>query len=395
MTNRIFNRRNKYGKYLVEAIVPGWDGEFDNSSTTVDGIIRSYGSRSLSFTGNLRTAPSSGIARNKAMQYQFGQSVKVLEIANEGGETGVRFQDLAGDEGPIAAGTEPFTVVSIVKLIGDGSMSASSDPRIYSKDIGTAEGDHDLMIGFARASGEILPRTRIRGATGTRTAMAPSVSGWDVTDDGWHLVAGTMTEGGVGVAVDVRVKAVYPDGRAGDWGGVSISGPYTPRTTTTEGLFGTAGTSQATNLLAGSILCVYFFEGIELSLDDLRSLYRNPFQVFRQQRLLVPLTAPTPEEPAAADTIASGTPSLDELTSVGVASQILKPSGTPSLDQLTASGTASATSAVLTASGTPDLTQLTASGTAARFTVQITDVNTTETWDDGDTGIPITGTGFL
>lgn len=28
-------------------------------------------------------------------------------------------------------------------------------------------------------------------------------------------------------------------------------------------------------------------------------------------------------------------------------------------------------------------------------TVFVTDVNTTETWDDGDAGIPITGTGFV
>lgn len=49
-----------------------------------------------------------------------------------------------------------------------------------------------------------------------------------------------------------------------------------------------------------------------------------------------------------------------------------------------------------TASGTPSIDAVTASGVAAIVSnVQITDVNTTESWTDGDTGLVITGSGFV
>jgi len=51
--------------------------------------------------------------------------------------------------------------------------------------------------------------------------------------------------------------------------------------------------------------------------------------------------------------------------------------------------------AVLDASGAPTMAVSTASGSALLPNVIITDVNTTESWDDGDTGLVITGTGFL
>lgn len=50
----------------------------------------------------------------------------------------------------------------------------------------------------------------------------------------------------------------------------------------------------------------------------------------------------------------------------------------------------------LTASGTPSADLILASGTAGiASSVVITDVNTTESWTDGDTGLIITGTGFV
>ncbi len=49
-----------------------------------------------------------------------------------------------------------------------------------------------------------------------------------------------------------------------------------------------------------------------------------------------------------------------------------------------------------TASGTPPIATITASGVAGiASSVVITDVNTTESWTDGDTGLVITGTGFI
>ena len=48
------------------------------------------------------------------------------------------------------------------------------------------------------------------------------------------------------------------------------------------------------------------------------------------------------------------------------------------------------------ASGSPSITKLTSTGAASVLTVPIiTDVNTTESWTDGDTGLVITGTDFI
>lgn len=53
-------------------------------------------------------------------------------------------------------------------------------------------------------------------------------------------------------------------------------------------------------------------------------------------------------------------------------------------------------SGALTASGTPTLTGATAAGTAGfASSVTITDVDGDETWTDGDTGLIITGSGFV
>lgn len=292
--SRIFNRRNKYGKYLVEAIVPGWDGGVANTPASIDGIIRTYGKRNISYTGEIRAAPPAGKVLNKQLQYQFGQSVKVVEINQVSFQTGAQYGASPGDLGPISPSVGASTVVGIVKLIGDSNPD-SSDPRIWSKDSGTAANDHDYMIGFVRASGEITPRTRIRIGSSTQTAFLPGASGHDVIDDGWHLVAGSLRRPNT-TQSQIAVQAIYPDGSYHVQAETPVTGAYSPRTTTNEGLFGNA-VSPITNLFSGSILCVLFFEGVELSESDLRELYRNPFQVFRPQRLLVPLTAAAPEEP--------------------------------------------------------------------------------------------------
>ncbi len=112
---------------------------------------------------------------------------------------------------------------------------------------------------------------------------------------------------------------------------------------------------------------------------------------------------------------ASGTPSLVELTASGQVVLTYDVSGSPVLTAITASGAAAlgallasgspaapvfvasgaAALQALLASGVPNIEALIAAGNAFRTSVGITDVNTTESWTDGDTGLVITGTGFL
>lgn len=92
-----------------------------------------------------------------------------------------------------------------------------------------------------------------------------------------------------------------------------------------------------------------------LSASEIKSLHENPWQIFRSRELYIPLIGP------------GDTPvTLEE------------PPGGP-----------------VTATGGPVITKPTATGGGYRTIVKITDVNTTETWQDGATGIVISGTGFV
>lgn len=113
----------------------------------------------------------------------------------------------------------------------------------------------------------------------------------------------------------------------------------------------------------------------QLSAAEHISFAADPWQVFQPQRIIVPTFpyVPTDEAPV-------GEPNA---------------SGTPTITAATASGTAALLATGLTASGSPTVTAATASGYANASNVIITDVNTTESWNDGATGLVITGSGFV
>ena len=171
-----------------------------------------------------------------------------------------------------------------------------------------------------------------------------------------------------------------------------------------------------------------------LSDTEIREFSNNPWQIFEPHIQHIPIGfiavaggSPTASGTPSIDVITasgtatqtqlvSGTPSIDVLTASGVATQTQLVSGTPSIDVLTASGVATL-AAFITASGTPSIDVLTASGVAtlAAFITAsgtpsidvatavgvatrgpiIDDVNTTESWNDGDSGLIITGKGFM
>ena len=89
---------------------------------------------------------------------------------------------------------------------------------------------------------------------------------------------------------------------------------------------------------------------------------------------------------------ASGTPTIEAITSTGSATIRHEASGSPTIENITSTGSAKFE---FTASGSPSIANLTSAGNATRTSVKVTDVNTTESWNDGDTGIVITGTGFV
>ncbi len=91
---------------------------------------------------------------------------------------------------------------------------------------------------------------------------------------------------------------------------------------------------------------------------------------------------------------ASGSPSITKPTSAGTLVVTNNASGTPSLTKPTSTGTGTVTGANL-ASGSPSLTKPTSAGTGLHPLPVVTDVDTDEAWVDGDTGLVITGTGFV
>ena len=113
---------------------------------------------------------------------------------------------------------------------------------------------------------------------------------------------------------------------------------------------------------------------------------------------------------------ATGAPSITAITSAGTTVQEQSATGAPEITNITAAGeavidegetatgapeitniTASGVSEIQkTSSGSPSILNVTAAGTATVFTPPIiTDVDGDEAWDDGDTGLVITGSGFI
>lgn len=328
-----FNRNNLFGKRLVEAIIPGWgSGVADaNAAVSDTGLIKSVGRRNIEYVTESSTgAPPSTEAYIRELNSpdHRGRPARYIEIDGDTFSSSYRYRAAPGDTGPISASSNAFSVIGIVKLIGNGAHAVeSTDPRIWTKDQGSGGDDHDLMLGLVRSNGYVTPRTRVRTGGSTTTVFVSGAVSTDVVDDGWHLIAMSASQNGG--TITITVQGLYPDGRYVS-NFAPISGSYTPRTTTTEAMWATAGLEQ--NYSEMGILGVWFFEDLLVDEGLLREFWKNPWQVFAPQRFFVPM------------------------------------------DQ-----------------GTAIVTIDEEGGT----TVIITDVNTNETWQDGATGLIVTGTGFV
>lgn len=328
MGKQVFNQRNPLGKRCVWALIPGWT-HLDYIATDID-PRQAIGMSTLGQVHGGWEAESDGTGNERLVTVRrdygpgIGKATAMLFEQNDA-TAFTRFIRHTNDLGIIFPNPKELTIVSICKPTGDGRPinGSSGDPRLYTKDEGTAEVDHDLMIGFADFGTEA--RTRIRVGGSTATAIT---TGNVIQNDALNLVAGTVE---ILSGNDVYIKAHH----LGENGTYSKSvaqtktGSYDPRTTTNMALGGSAATSLE-NAFNGEILGVWAFDGA-FDEADCRALMANPWQVFKPQRFLIPMT----------DTVV-------EIAEEGPAT-----------------------------------------------TVFITDVNGTESWTDGDTGLVITGSGFV
>jgi hypothetical protein len=390
MSRRVFNQKNFLGRHCLQAIIPGWhDNNFTRAESAANpgdvGYLQAVGQK-MEFVD---TNAGTGVCSTRTVTEQYGHlgTCRALRLDQTASNDFVGLLRSDNDEGIDFPDKSNLTIVGIVKPSGDGRPGGGGDPRIYSKDIGAGEIDHDLMIGIATGGNDA--RTRIRIGTNTSTVLRSSV----IQDNALNLIAGTVSPANAS-QVNVRVHHIGENGVysfANHFTG-AITGEYNPRTTTTVAIGANAGADD--NAFEGDIIGIWAFDRA-LEKDEFLEFFANPWQVFAPQRYFVPLTvgeAVVLEEPAA--TNALGTPQIAELIASGQVVSILKASGAVVLAPLTSAGAAALVSGVLAATGSPTFDELLSSGAAQRTSVNITDVNTTESWTDGSSSIPISGSGF-
>ena len=134
-----FDPANAFGANCIGAIIPGWFGaESIRSVGQPFRFDRSDGGTPDEAAVKAFNYPKIGSA--KALYLDHGAATNaVARLINTDG-TGFEFLDKS-----------KVSVVALVRPTGDGRGGQTIDPRIYSKDTGTAEADHDLMVGIANS----------------------------------------------------------------------------------------------------------------------------------------------------------------------------------------------------------------------------------------------------
>jgi len=359
-----FDKGNAFGARCLAAFIPGWDTFGEDAG----GGVRSVGQNFYLEPDKIGTAPrgditnvaksfGGGVGVAKALQCNPANAVRFIRLLNDNPNKGFRFPNL-----------DSFTVVSIVRLEGDGrAVSGGGDPRIFSQDEGTGAADHDLMIGIASTGTAARSRIRVNGTTQTVLAGNPQ-------DDAINLMAC-----GVRPHSPTQSKSwcrlLTEDGAHSSAEGSATTGSYDPRTSTDMAIGGTAGSGSADNAFNGDVIGIWFLDG-DFSEDDAYQFMRNPWQVFEPQRISIyppggggggPIEASgaamlEPLEAAGTAKVrkpASGAADVPILTAAGLAKVGRSGSGAATLEQLIPSGTAKVHSK---ASGDISLPVLTASG---------------------------------
>jgi hypothetical protein len=157
------------------------------------------------------------------------------------------------------------------------------------------------------------------------------LSGTAIQDNSINMTAAVLEPNAIAGRTDVKCRHLREDGGYFESQVDNNLGEYDPRTGMRMGIGGTQQTNTG-NHFSGEVLGVWFFDD-SLRETHLRQFFANPWQVFAPQRIVTPV---------------SGGRRVIEVQDEGPATSVL-----------------------------------------------ITDVNGTESWTDGNTGLIITGTGFV
>ena len=274
-----FNKRNPFGKHCIFALIPGW-GFYSGSGVTAEGAVSSVGQKFIFKEGYVGTSGS--MERVNGAYGHLGQ-LAALRMLPAGYQEYIFLLEGGGPNLGISfPNKRSFTIMTIIKPSGDGRVGGSGDPRVFTKDSGVAEVDHDLMVGIASLGQEA--RTRIRIGSSTFTAIT---SGAVIEDDALNLIAGSagLDSGG---DTEVRVAhlseaGIYTLDQTDTFG----TDDYNPRTTTSTNIGGSAGALD--NAYIGDIIGIWAFDTQMDSEVQLRAFFANPWQVFAPQRIVIPM----------------------------------------------------------------------------------------------------------
>ena len=286
----LFDESNRFGQKCVATIIPAW-GQFHESSSGQDiqghiSILGRKGEKRLPARETPASILTSAALNVTTMPYHNGRPVRVANFAPESANRGFYFSTDAAT--PLAESVElsdTFTVVGITYI----PIEPVADVRIFCQDIGHDEQDHELMIGLIN-TGRTYEASRFRVRIDTTvSAVIPDVQENQLTDDTWVMVAGSLkgnlptvhqlwsTAGGK----TKYVSASQPGG----------TGSFSPVADTLTGVGNTVGGPDAEKDNCGEqrLLGVWFFDGLELTEQDLREFFDNPWQVFNTDSLHVPI----------------------------------------------------------------------------------------------------------
>lgn len=269
-----FDQQNFFGKHCIFALIPGW-GYYSGAGASADGVVSSVGQQ---FTFKETYVGTGGSMERVHGRYGHLGQLTVLRtlpvthqqyiplIESGAANLGIRFAD-----------STDFTILTIIKPNGDGRAGGAGDPRIFTKDLGTAEADHDLMLGIVDVGQEARVRVRTNGATTTVVT-----TGSAMTPDALCLIA-------AGIRIDESastfawLRHVNEDGIVSANTGVVNAAGYDPRTTTAMVIGSTAGALD--NGYDGDIIGIWAFDRNLDNSTFLRKFFANPWQVFKPRTI--------------------------------------------------------------------------------------------------------------
>lgn len=276
-TPRRFNRDNFYGRVAHAVIMPAWDHFQVVSAGTEIGGLNAYGPNGQSryYFDALDTGTSSVIDKKVELCGRWGPCVAAVND-NSASNNGAHFHNPTADFGFFEPGQRNITGVTLYRPVGNGSAGGTADPRLFSKDSGTAEGDHDFMMGGLSGGS---PRTRIRIGGATKSV----VNTLNVQNDALNLIAGGVVEINT-TEVKTFISHIREDGQS-EWdvSTTAETGGYSPRNTTTMGVFSNAG--GVDNFYIGEIIAIFFFDAAIFEPAHLLPLMYDPWQVFEKRSI--------------------------------------------------------------------------------------------------------------